>query len=467
MTFRDFHQIITASFSRLNLIKSKYYLDFISPTLTAKNISYGKSVIGFLIIFFTTMLSYWNCFNVVNFIGHMVQNFLKSWLFFSSLYSVDQQSCRRSIATLPIYSVLIPLYKEDEKIESILEFTDNFNYPKDKLDVKIIVEEDDHSLIDKINQYELPDHITVIKVPVSLPRTKPKALNYVTPFCKGKYLVIYDAEDRPERDQLLKAVHSFDSLPHIYACLQSRLNFYNSEENLLSKFLSIEYSIWFNHLLKGLSILNLPVTLGGTSNHFKTEVLKKIGWWDAYNVTEDADIGIRLYSHGYKVHMIDSYTLEEAPIKLKCWLKQRARWIKGFIQTFLIFMNRDKKSSSLNKQQVASIYIFVGLSSYNFFSVPWIFIMIYKNSNPIVNYLWLLSSCLSFCYTYATTYCVLIKTKHFDLIDYVSIIVIPFYFLLHTIASYMALWEIVTKPFGWNKTTHGISNVQLPLKLSK
>ncbi|MDN3030621.1 MAG: glycosyltransferase family 2 protein [Candidatus Tisiphia sp.] len=200
--------------------------------------------------------------------------------------------------------------------------------------------------------YELPCYIHLIKVPFTLPRTKPKSLNYAMQYCKGKYVVIYDAEDRPDTDQLLKAVIAFDSLPKEYVCLQAKLNFYNENENLLTKLFSIEYCLWFKYLLKGLSIMNLPVTLGGTSNHFKVDALQKIGFWDAYNVTEDADLGIRLYSFGYKVHMIDSYTLEESPIDIINWINQRSRWIKGFIQTFLVFLAQKDKYKRFKFYQI-------------------------------------------------------------------------------------------------------------------
>ena len=182
---------------------------------------------------------------------------------------------------------------------------------------------------------DLPKYIHVIKVPVSFPRTKPKAMNYAISYVKGEYLCVYDAEDRPDSDQLLKALQAFKELSQEYACVQARLNFYNPNENMLTSFFSIEYSLWFEYLLKGLNLYELPITLGGTSNHFKVSALEKIGYWDAYNVTEDADLGIRLYSNGYKVHIIDSETLEEAPIGLFNWLAQRTRWIKGFIVFFV------------------------------------------------------------------------------------------------------------------------------------
>ncbi|CAF1580414.1 unnamed protein product [Didymodactylos carnosus] len=178
----------------------------------------------------------------------------------------------------------------------------------------------------------------LIKVPFSLPRTKPKALNYAMQYCKGKYVVIYDAEDRPAFDQLLKAVIEFDRLPEEYVCLQAKLTFYNENENLLTKLFNIEYCIWFEYLLTGLSLMSLPVLLGGTSNHFKLDILQKVGFWDAYNVTEDADLGIRLSSFNYKVWILDSYTYEESPIDIMSWINQRSRWIKGFLQTFLVFL---------------------------------------------------------------------------------------------------------------------------------
>ncbi|XVN43667.1 MAG: glycosyltransferase family 2 protein [Candidatus Rickettsia vulgarisii] len=186
----------------------------------------------------------------------------------------------------------------------MIGYINNINYPKHKLDVKIIVEADDHTMINENILDNLPFYIHLIKVPFSLPRTKPKALNYAIQYCKGKYAVIYDAEDKPDSDQLLKAVMAFAQLPEEYACLQAILNFYaNENENLLTKLFSIEYCLWFEYFLKGLSIMNLPIPFGGTSNHFRISVLQKVGFWDAYNVTEDADLGIRLATYNYKIHI--------------------------------------------------------------------------------------------------------------------------------------------------------------------
>ncbi|HJD60173.1 MAG TPA: glycosyltransferase, partial [Rickettsia endosymbiont of Omalisus fontisbellaquei] len=258
-------------------------------------------------------------------------------------HQAKSQVSQNEEKALPVYTVLVPLYKELSKLRSIIKNISLINYPKDKLDVKIIIEDDDYLMIKEVALYNLPSYFHVILVPKTLPRTKPKALNYALEYSRGKYLVVYDAEDKPETDQLLKALAMFRNLPSEYACLQAKLNFYNKNENILTKMFNIEYSLWFEYMLKGLSLLKLPTPLGGTSNHFKTDILNKLGGWDAYNVTEDAELGIRIYSQNYKVAILDSYTLEEAPNSLGNWLNQRSRWIKGFLQTFFVFKAQKDK----------------------------------------------------------------------------------------------------------------------------
>jgi len=306
----------------------------------------------------------------------------------------------------------------------------------------------------------IPEYVQVIKVPFSLPRTKPKALNYAIAFIKGEYLTIYDAEDIPDPNQLLKAVYAFRTLPENYACIQAKLNFYNKNENLLTKFFSIEYSVWFEYLLRGLSLLDLPVTLGGTSNHFKVCMLAEALYWDPYNVTEDADLGIRLYMKGYKVHLINSTTMEEAPSDIFTWVAQRARWIKGFIQTFFVFIKMKKDYKRFGFLKVASVYIFVGLSTYSFFCLPWLFIIFMLDINPNIYYLWMINTLFSFSYMYAIAYLVIKNSKssinQLTLSDWITLIAWPAYFILHTVACYRALWETITSPFKWNKTPHGV-----------
>ncbi|WP_342270217.1 glycosyltransferase family 2 protein [Rickettsia endosymbiont of Orchestes rusci] len=409
----DFYKVLEANFAHLNIVKSKYFLEFTSEAVIAKNINYSDKVIIFFLIFLGMLVYFPALFHIANNAGYFLQNFLKI-LLFSRAVLPDNLPCKvasnqaqishfnQESKEFPIYTILIPLYKETGKLKSIIKNISLLNYPKNKLDVKIIIEADDYLMIKEISIYNLPSYIHVLQVPVALPRTKPKALNYAIEYSRGEYLVVYDAEDMPDPDQLLTALKVFKDLPPEYACLQAKLNFYNKDENLLTKMFNIEYSLWFEYILKGLSLLNLPVTLGGTSNHFKTNILYEIGGWDAYNVTEDAELGIRLYSKGYKVYMIDSYTLEESPISIGNWLNQRSRWIKGFLQTFFVFKACKDKCKKFNLRQIATIYIFIGLSSYCFWCLPFVIFTIIINKNPIINYLWLINGFFAFLYLYGS-----------------------------------------------------------------
>ncbi|WPY01423.1 Glycosyl transferase 2 family protein [Candidatus Trichorickettsia mobilis] len=465
----DFHLILEQNFSHLNTVKAKYWLDFITFTPTTKNINFLKITIGFNILFFSCLFESTTIFHLLNNLCYFTQNMLKIFLFKQSIINNCDlliplsQNDRASRIKLPTYTILVPLYQEAAKLESIINSLVSLNYPKHLLDIKIIIEADDYLLVNLLANYNLPFYIQVLIVPYSIPRTKPKALNYAITYARGEYVTIYDAEDQPEPDQLLKVVNAFQQLPKEFACIQAKLSFYNAHENLLTKFFSIEYTIWFEYLLKGLSLYNFPVPLGGTSNHFKADILRIIGYWDAYNVTEDAELGIRLYAHGYKTHIIDSYTFEEAPITIDNWINQRSRWIKGFIQTFAIFVAYKPKRTTFTYLQIIVTYIFIGLSTYSFYCFPWLIIIVIINSNPTIDYLWLINSFFALVYSYSAALYALYANnksenkKRFHLLDYLGLIFWPLYFILHSVASYKAMWEIIRKPFAWNKTQHGIS----------
>ena len=177
-------------------------------------------------------------------------------------------------------------------------------------------------------------------VPPSHPQTKPKACNFALRFARGEYLVVYDAEDRPEPDQLRKVVATFRRSPPNTACLQCRLNYYNVNENWLTRMFTLDYALWFDQMLPGLERLGMPIPLGGTSNHFRIDVLRELHAWDPFNVTEDADLGIRLGQKGYRVGIVDSTTFEEASCRAGQWMRQRSRWMKGYMQTLLVHTRR-------------------------------------------------------------------------------------------------------------------------------
>lgn len=184
----------------------------------------------------------------------------------------------------------------------------------------------------------LEPHFEIITVPAGRPQTKPRALNYALAFARGELLTIYDSEDIPEPGQLIHAASIFARRGHRLACLQAVLTFYNPDENWLTRQFTAEYAALFNVILPWLAAAGLPLPLGGTSNHFRTEALLAVGAWDPYNVTEDADLGYRFTRMGYDTDAFGSKTYEEANTRFWNWLRQRQRWLKGFLHTWLVLM---------------------------------------------------------------------------------------------------------------------------------
>ncbi|MGM0493318.1 MAG: glycosyltransferase, partial [Armatimonadota bacterium] len=246
-------------------------------------------------------------------------------------------------AALPTYTLLIPLYREAAVLGRLVEGLRRMDYPAEKLDVMLLLEEDDEETIAAAEAMDLPPHIRPVVVPDSEPKTKPKACNYGLFTCDSDLLVIYDAEDRPEPDQLKKAAIAFSKVPDSVVCIQAKLNYYNQRQNLLTRWFTAEYSVWFDLFLPGLTASGAPIPLGGTSNHFRVATLKELGGWDPFNVTEDCDLGVRLHKHGWRTSMLDSTTWEEANGAFWSWFRQRSRWVKGYLQTWLVHTRRPVK----------------------------------------------------------------------------------------------------------------------------
>ena len=236
----------------------------------------------------------------------------------------------------PRYLVLVPLYHEAAVLPALTDALRKLDYPKARLEIRLLVEEDDNETMAAAQRLLLEPPFVIWPVPVSRPRTKPKACNVGLRDSSAEYLVIYDAEDRPEPDQLKKAVVAFSTVPDGVACIQAKLSFYNANQNLLTRCFAAEYATWFDLCLPGLDCLNAPIPLGGTSNHFRLPVLRQIGGWDEFNVTEDCDLGLRLFAAGWRTRILDSTTWEQACPSLRYWFLQRSRWVKGYIQTYLV-----------------------------------------------------------------------------------------------------------------------------------
>lgn len=248
----------------------------------------------------------------------------------------DDEVAALTDAELPHYSILVPVYKEAGIVGLLMRNLAALDYPREKLEILLLLEEDDPETLEAALAAAPPDIVRVVVVPHSLPKTKPRACNVGLAFARGEFVVIYDAEDRPEPDQLKKALIAFRKGGDDLVCVQAALNYFNARENLLTRMFTLEYSSWFDYTLAGLDKLRLPIPLGGTSNHFRTDMLRELGGWDPFNVTEDADLGIRASARGFRVAVVNSTTFEEANMAVGNWLRQRSRWIKGYMQTVLV-----------------------------------------------------------------------------------------------------------------------------------
>ena len=369
-------------------------------------------------------------------------------------------------ADLPVYTILVPVFREKEVLPMLLESLTKMDYPQSKLDIKLLLEEVDTETRETAMSLKPPGNIEFVIIPDSQPRTKPKACNYGLISARGKYLVIFDAEDKPEPDQLKKVVCVFKKGTEKLICVQARLNYYNRNQNLLTRWFTSEYSNWFDMILPGLDRQNFPIPLGGTSNHFVTEKLRELGGWDPFNVTEDADLGIRMYKHRYQTTVVDSTTYEEANSKLWNWIRQRTRWIKGYMQTWLVDMRHPfKLLKELGLKGMLGFHLTIGGTPFLFIINPifWLlttlsFVLEWKMlANMFPPTIFLISSFNLLVGNFLFVYLNVISSfrrGYYELGKYA--LFSPIYWVLMSLAAWRAVWQLIFKPFYWEKTTHGL-----------
>lgn len=369
---------------------------------------------------------------------------------------------------LPRYTILVPVYRESNIVAQLVRNLGSIDYPAEKLEVLILIEADDEETRAALAAAKPPAHFHVITVPEGTPRTKPRACNVGLAFATGDFLVIYDAEDTPDADQLKKAVVAFRRGGDELVCVQAALTYFNANENVLTRMFTLEYNYWFDYMLPGLEVLDLPIPLGGTSNHFRIEALRELGGWDPYNVTEDADLGIRASALGYRVGVVNSATLEEANTSIPNFIRQRSRWIKGYMQTSLV---HSRSPLALIKRigilRFGSFVLLIGGTPVTFLAVlPFMALMVASVLVPEqwiadVFPLWLLWLCL-LNFVIGNSIIVYLtmmgpyKRASFDLILWA--LLNPVYWILHSIAAYKALWQLLVKPHYWEKTDHGLTS---------
>lgn len=367
---------------------------------------------------------------------------------------------------LPVYSIMVPMYHERESVARLVRSLQNLDYPRHKLDVQLLLEADDDETREAVARITLPDGFHVTVVPVSQPRTKPKACNVGLDLARGTYLVIYDAEDQPEPDQLKKAVIGFRRAGARVICLQSRLNFYNPRQNLLTRLFTAEYSAWFDLSLPGLSDVSAVIPLGGTSNHFVTAKLKELLGWDAFNVTEDCDLGIRIHRAGYGTRMLRTTTWEEACSRVRFWIPQRTRWIKGYIQTYLVHM-RDPAllrrelgwAGFLHFQMVVGGATLATLLNpfFWFLALLWFVLRVEALTSLFPGPVFALGVTCLFAGNFVFVYLGAVgcyRRRYWDLVNYA--LLAPAYWVMMSYSGWRAFFQFFADPFKWEKTGHGL-----------
>jgi glycosyltransferase XagB len=400
----------------------------------------------------------------------------------------------------PTYTVLVPVYREAAIIHQTVAALQALDYPYDKLDVKLLLEADDSETRQALAAMNLPAGWEVLITPPAPPTTKPRACNHGLHRARGEFLVIYDAEDRPEPDQLRKAVHAFRQESEQVVCLQARLAFRNPRQNLLTQLFSQEYNGWFGWYLAGLCRLRAPIPLGGTSNHFRSLPLRACGGWDPFNVTEDCDLGLRLALAGHRVGLLDSTTWEEANSQIGNWLRQRSRWLKGYLQTALVWYRQPllllRRLGLLGTAWFSIVVastpvllllnpllwlilayylmalghdITLGYGLWECLSTrPW---AIDRWSWPILyigvgeNAWWSLASITlslasitlllsNLLFAILHVLCGRHPQQHFDSIR--TVLALPVYWLLMSLAAWKGAWQLIRRPHYWEKTVHGL-----------
>jgi glycosyltransferase XagB len=379
----------------------------------------------------------------------------------------------RSDDELPLYTVVAAVYRESSVVPDLVAALDALDYPKSKLDIKIVVEQRDRETLATLMDLRLPARYEIVVAPPGEPSTKPRALNIALSAARGEFLVVYDAEDAPAPDQLRLAASRFAAEPDV-DCLQARLTIRNSDDSWISKLFSVEYAALFDLINPGLCALGLPIALGGTSNHFRVDCLQRVGGWDEWNVTEDADLGVRLARFGCRIDRLDSDTSEEAPHELGNWFRQRVRWQKGWMQTCMVH-SRDPRGFLADlggSRGAATLILILGAVVGALFWPVFAFDTIrrafaagdgmsaWREAIDVFTYVLALGG------IWATVVPVLVAAKQRGLgLTGRMLALLPVYYLMVSAAAWTAIFDLALRPHYWAKTEHGRAlprSVRLP-----
>lgn len=380
----------------------------------------------------------------------------------------DEEARAIPDAELPRYTILVPAYNEPEVVGDLLAAMEQLEYPRDKVQILLLLEADDQVTIDAASDYDDSGIVTIVLVPPGEPRTKPKACNYGLHFATGDIVTIYDAEDLPEPLQLRRTVAAFAASPPEVVCIQSKLAYHNSHQNILTGWFTAEYNLWFGYLLPGMMRSESPIPLGGTSNHLRRDVLESIGAWDPFNVTEDADLGLRIHALGYRTAVLDSTTLEEANSDPINWIRQRSRWYKGYLQTWLVHIRRPIHmwKSVGPRSFVRLTLILAGTPIIAVLNLLfWFITVLWFLGQPAVVgavfpwFVYFPALVALIAGNGITLYLNLISLREDDRADLiVAALTVPAFFVMMSVAAAKGVYQLIRNPSYWEKTFHGLAH---------
>lgn len=389
---------------------------------------------------------------------------MKTAAIFASLRHAQPEAPPPQEDELPVISILVPLHDESDIAPRLVRRLSRLDYPSELLEILLVVEENDHATRAALHRAILPAWMCIVTVPDGPLKTKPRAMNHALSLCRGAVIGVYDAEDAPQPDQLRRIARRFQNRGPEVACLQGKLDFYNPRSNWLSRCFTMEYAAWFRIILPGLERMGWPIPLGGTTVFFRRDALERLGAWDAFNVTEDADLGMRLARHGFRTELVETTTFEEANCRPLPWIRQRSRWLKGYFVTYAVHM----RQPGLLLRQLGwwrflgfQVFFLTTLSQYVLAPVLWSFwIVPFGLSHPVAAALPpLLHHALIGTFLFTEVLLIVLTLTALRLtpnrLSPLWAPILHFYFPLGALASYKALWELIHRPFWWDKTRHG------------
>ena len=373
---------------------------------------------------------------------------------------------------LPIYTIIAPLRGEERIAAKLVRGLNALDYPHGKLDIKLVVERDDAATRTALESLELPARYEIVVAPPGLPATKPRALNVALPAARGALVVVFDAEDEPDPDQLRLAAARFAADPGV-DCLQAALTINNAAESWISAMFAIEYATLFDLIDPGLAALDLPIALGGTSNHLRVEALRRVGGWDAWNVTEDADLGMRLAFAGARIGALASSTTEEAPADFAAWFRQRVRWQKGWMQTLIVHSRRPLRFARALRpaRAFAALALIGGSTLGGLFGPPLFFAAVWRavsgqigaaTAGQIIGDVAIYMLAVSGLMTMAIPGLTAMRRRRIATGPSI-LATLPLYYALICVATWAALFDLAIWPYHWAKTEHGLSRV-MPIR---